>query len=50
MPYTGPLTPFMYPYAPTIPKEEELRMLEDEAKFLEGRLNDIRERMKELKK
>ncbi len=40
--------PFFYPTA--IPKEEELRMLEDEAKLLERELLEIKKRIEELQK
>ncbi len=42
-----PFTPFG---VPTIPKEEEVRILEDHARILEQQLNDIRRRIEELKR
>lgn len=40
----GSMTPY------TIPKEQEVAMLEDEAKMLEQALGEIRKRLEELKK
>jgi hypothetical protein len=45
----GPIT--WTPYGvPVLPKEQEIAMLEDHAKFLEEQLVEIRKRIEELKK
>ncbi|MGQ9781795.1 MAG: DUF5320 domain-containing protein [Nitrososphaeria archaeon] len=47
----GPITPYTTPYwAPPIPKEYQITMLEDEAKILERQLELIRKRLEELRK
>lgn len=49
IPYIGPMAPYIYGYgAPIIPKEEELRILKEHAKLLEGQLGDVRKRMEEI--
>jgi hypothetical protein len=41
----------MTPYGvPALPREQEIAMLEDQAKFLEEQLTEIRKRIEELKK
>ena len=45
----GPITPWGW-FTPTVSKEEEIAMLEDQAKMLEKELEDIRRRLEELKK
>ena len=42
-------TPYAWPWAP-IPKEQEIAMLEDQARMLESELASIRSRLEELKK
>ncbi|MEM0053485.1 MAG: DUF5320 domain-containing protein [Nitrososphaeria archaeon] len=45
----GPITPFSYwPIQPS--REEEIAILENEAKFLEQQLEFIRKRLEELRK
>lgn len=47
----GPTLPWMTPYGvPALPREQEIAMLEDQAKFLEEQLTEIRKRIEELKK
>lgn len=47
----GPVAPFTYWYGyPWLSKDEEVRTLEDQAKFLEQQLEEIRKRIDELKK
>jgi len=48
-PYTT--TPYTAPYwgTPTITKEQEIAMLEDQAKIFERELEQIRKRLKEFK-
>lgn len=46
--YRG-VSPYWSPWG-TMPKEQEIAMLEDQARALEGDLEDIRKRLEELKK
>ncbi|MGQ9514489.1 MAG: DUF5320 domain-containing protein [Thermoproteota archaeon] len=46
----GPISPYYRPMTPPISKEEEVAMLEQEAKFLELELAQIKKRLEELKK
>jgi hypothetical protein len=48
-PYGYPYGGYGYPYGP-MPKEQEVAMLEERAKYLEGELGTIRGRLEELKK
>jgi hypothetical protein len=43
------IPPYVWPW-PSIPKEDETKMLEDEARILERDLESIRKRLEELKK
>jgi len=43
------VTPYAWPWA-AIPKEQEIAMLEDQARMLESELDGIRSRLEELKK
>jgi len=48
-PYLGSMV--SYPYgAPLIPREDEAEMLEDQGRFLERQLSDVRQRIEELRK
>jgi hypothetical protein len=42
-------TPYGWPWAP-IPKEQEIAMLEEQARMLESELDSIKKRLEELKK
>jgi len=42
-------TPYAWPWAP-IPKEQEIAMLEEHGRILEGELDNIKKRLEELKK
>jgi len=44
-----PVAPYTWPWA-AIPKEQEIAMLEDQARLLESELDGIRKRLEELKK
>jgi len=44
-----PAVPYAWPWPP-IPKEQEIAMLEDQARMLERELDSIRSRLEELKK
>ncbi|RLG92787.1 MAG: hypothetical protein DRO36_00065 [Candidatus Hecatellales archaeon] len=46
----GPITPWSFPGAPTLTREDEIAMLEEQAKALERELEDTRRRLEELKK
>ena len=41
--------PYVWPWAP-IPKEQEIAMLEEQARILENELDSIRKRLEELMK
>jgi hypothetical protein len=43
------MAPYASPWAP-MPKEQEVAMLEDEARWLERELDSIRKRIEELQK
>ena len=47
---TAPATPFAMPFAPTLTKEQEKQMLEQQVKALESQLGAIRKRLEELSK
>jgi hypothetical protein len=47
---TAPATPFTMPFAPTLTKEQEKQMLEQQVKSLEAQLDTIRKRLEELSK
>lgn len=48
-PWYGGVLPYWSPWG-TMPKEQEIAMLEDQARALEGDLEDIGKRLEELKK
>jgi len=43
------MAPYVSPWAP-MPKEQEIAMLEDEARWLETELDSIRKRIEQLQK
>jgi len=45
----GPVTPYYGPMAYPMSKEDEIAMLEEEAKFLEQELTRVKKRLDELK-
>ena len=45
----GPVTPYYSPMAYSMSKEDEIAMLEEEAKFLEEELTRVKKRLDELK-
>lgn len=45
----GPIMPWSFVF-PTLTREDEIAMLEDQAKILEKELEDVRRRLEELKK
>jgi predicted nuclease with TOPRIM domain len=45
----GPVTPHYGPMAYSMSKEDEIAMLEEEAKFLEEELTRVKKRLDELK-
>jgi len=47
---TAPATPFAMPFAPTLTKEQEKQMLEQQVNALEAQLDAIRKRLEELSK
>ncbi len=47
---TVPTTPFPMPFAPTLTKEQERQMLEQQVEALEAQLVAIRKRLEELSK
>ena len=56
-PYGGYGTPYGYPYGGygygypgAVPKEEEIRMLEDQERCLTSELDGVRKRLEELRK
>ena len=48
-PDMGGATPYDWPWAP-MPKEQEVALLEDEARWLERDMDSIRKRLEELRK
>jgi len=43
------MTPYTWPWAP-LPKDQEIAMLEEQARILEAELDGIKKRLEELKK
>jgi len=50
VPPTVPTTPFAMPFAPTLTKDQERQMLEQQVEALEAQLNAIRKRLEDLSK
>jgi hypothetical protein len=52
MPYGYPYGGYGYGYSPwgAMPKEEEVRMLEDQERWLTSELDGVRKRLEELRK
>jgi len=50
MPYGYPYGGYGYGYPWTIPKEEEIKMLEDQERWLTSELDGVRKRLEELRK
>jgi len=49
-PYGYPYGGYGYGYPGAVPKEEEIRMLEDQERWLTSELDGVRKRLEELRK